>query len=87
LELNFDVTTAFEQVVLQLDAMEIQAWIETGLQFEEPPMDEADGQAEAQAVEPDERSPSTVGLYVEAMYEGENLAQYPNDAGDGVSMG
>lgn len=86
MDLNFDETTAYEQVELQLDTIMVQEWIETGLQFEEPSTansggeeEQQDGMDEQQIVGPEDlaNNPSTVALYVEALYNGENLVQYP----------
>ena len=76
LDLDFDEITAFEQVELPLRNMLVQDWIETGPQFALP-AEEMEGVSQEQTM-PDENSPSTVGLYIEALYgEGENLVQYP----------
>ena len=92
MDLNFDETTAYEQVELQLDTIMVQEWIETGLQFEESSVansereeEQQDGMDEQQIIEPEDlaNNPSTVALYVEALHNGENLVQYPASARGG----
>uniref|UniRef100_A0A1I8BN30 TGF_BETA_2 domain-containing protein n=1 Tax=Meloidogyne hapla TaxID=6305 RepID=A0A1I8BN30_MELHA len=67
LDLDFGEATEFEQVELMLDISPVQEWIENGPQFEQKIYSDFDN----------ENTPSSIALYVEAIYEGENLVQYP----------
>jgi len=69
LDLDFGEATEFEQVELMLDVLPVQEWIENGPQFE---------QQKFYSDFDNENIPSSIALYVEAIYEGENLVQYPN---------
>jgi hypothetical protein len=66
-------------VELEFGTMLVQEWIETGPQFEELGNAVEGGDAEeGGGIVLDEKSPpSIVGLYVEALHQGENLVQYP----------
>nr|CAD2166863.1 unnamed protein product [Meloidogyne enterolobii] len=68
LDLDFGEATEFEQVELMLDVLPVQEWIENGPQFE---------QQKFYSDFDNENIPSSIALYVEAIYEGENLVQYP----------